>query len=68
MPKRYLALPRRRPRADDGDYGAPFMPDLTVFERDRDPVPTGVLNHLGEEMHWVLEQPRIGFVHFEDSE
>jgi hypothetical protein len=61
--KRYFAKARWSSQLDEE---VPELPSLTVYERDPDPVPTGLLDADGNALYCTYAMDPIGFVIFED--
>lgn len=61
--KRYFTKARWSSQLEED---VPELPALTVYERDPDPVPTGLLDASGEPLYCTFEIDPIGFVRFED--
>lgn len=61
MTRRYFASTRIKPRAEWGE-DVPMLQHLTVYEADREPVDTGLLDHAGTPLYAVEDGPQIGFV------
>ena len=57
--RRYFVRPKGW---DDEGPTDPNSPTITVFERDRSPVNTGLYDHLGNELWASDEMEPIGFV------
>lgn len=49
------------PRASDSLNHYPLLPHLTVYEREKMPSPTGLVDEHGNSIYRVPEQIKMGF-------
>lgn len=59
--KKYVVKTKAFDHEDDFYY-INFMDDITVFEDDELPTPTGILDKQGYELFKIPEKPVIGFL------
>lgn len=60
MTRKYVAIPKKPPRADwCDDYS--LVPDLTVYEPDDTPEDTGLVDKRGTPIMAYTERRKIGF-------
>lgn len=64
MPRRYVVRAVRRAVEDDWAWTETIMPerDISVYETDRAPQPTGLLDSRGNDLLAVNEPNPIGFL------
>jgi hypothetical protein len=65
MKRRYVTL--SRPRMDEDEiWNTEIERNLTVYERERQPQETGLLDKHGTRLYAINDPEPIGFIHFKE--